>query len=186
MKVDTERRDAPIRSKIACVCLYLVLTIALAGCATILSKSQYSFSLKANEPDTIVKVYDRDGAFVKEAKAPSTIELDADAGMFSRASYRFVFEKPGFETVEGGVTAQVDPYYWLNFITTPSMLLGLLLVDPISGAMWSFDENVTISGFLQPKSCHEPVQGDVEADPQEHQAPSRTWAQGERQDWNVE
>ena len=66
-------------SKIVCKVFHLISLVSLAGCATILSKSQYSFSVTANEPDTIVKVYDREGAFVKEAKTPGTIVLDAHA-----------------------------------------------------------------------------------------------------------
>ena len=143
----------------------IILMLGLAGCATILSKSRYSFSVTANEPDTIVKVYDGEGAFVKEAKTPGTIELDAHAGMFSPASYRFVFAKPGFENVEGAATAQVDPCYWFNCIGVYPLLLGMLLVDPISGAMWSFEEDITISGFLQPKGGREPVRGGAEASP---------------------
>ena len=134
-----------------CKAFSLILIIGFAGCATIVSKSRYSFSVKANEPDTIVKVYDKKNVFLTSIKTPGTIELDADAGMFSSASYRFVFEKPGFENDESIINAKIDPCYWINFICLYSAPLGMLLVDPISGAMWAFDENITIMGFLRSK-----------------------------------
>ena len=159
------------RSKIVCKAFLLILIIGLTGCATIVSKSRYSISVKANEPDTIVKVYDEKNVPVTWTKAPGTITVDAHAGMFSSAKYRFVFEKPGFETDESIVKAKMDPCYWINLICLYSAPVGMLLVDPLSGAMWSFDENVTIMGFLRPKGEHqrEPARGGVEVDPQEHQ-----------------
>lgn len=162
MEVKTWRHERHGRGKIMCMFLSLALTTGFAGCATIVSKSQYSFAVKANEPGTIVNVYDEKDVLVTWIKAPGTITLDAYAGFFSPASYRFVFEKPGFENDESIVAAKIDPCYWINLICIYSAPLGMLLVDPISGAMWSFDENVVIMGFLQPKVGCQSVRRDAE------------------------
>ena len=167
-KAEAMRYDMSMWRTALCKVFPLALLLALAGCATIVSKSQYSFSVKANEPGAIVKVYDEDGASVTWARTPGTVTLNAYAGVFSPASYRFVFEKPGFENDESFVTAKIDPCYWINLICIYSAAVGMLLVDPISGAMWSFDENVTIMGFLQPKGGRQPVQGDAQVVPQDH------------------
>ena len=148
--------DTKIMSKL----FFLALTMGLTGCATIVSKSCYAIPVKANEPGAIVKVYDRENVLVTWVKAPGTVVFAAHNGMYSSASYRFVFEKPGFENDESIVNAKVDPCYWINFVSIYSAVLGLLFVDPMSGAMWAFDENVTIMGFLQPKDGRQPVRGD--------------------------
>ena len=139
-------------SNIVRTSIFVSLLCAFAGCATIVSKSRYAFSIKANEPETTVTVYDKKNNPIKFLTAPATIELDADFGMFSSASYRFVFEKAGFDKDESEVKAGIDPCYWINLICIYSAPLGMLFVDPFSGAMWAFDENATVTGYLRPKA----------------------------------
>lgn len=121
------------------------------GCATIVSRSTYQVPLETNKTTT-VEVRNRD-ELVTTVMAPTTIALTSRGGFFVPARYTFTFKQEGYPDVVKERGAYLNAWYLGNIIF--GGLIGILIVDPATGAMWRLDEtplgvkyNVTQSGNI--------------------------------------
>jgi len=120
-----------------------------AGCATIISGLKDDISINCNPTGAIVTVTDRYGNDVYQGTTPCSIELKTGAGYFRSASYSFQFEKEGYNPDDRLISAQINPWYFVNIIlgavSIPLGLFGMIIIDPLSGSMWKLDDNISIS-----------------------------------------
>jgi hypothetical protein len=126
--------------------LGVVWSITLTGCASIVHGVARSVSV-ASQPSgakaTISKV--GSAASVSVNTTPFTILLDPHAGFFRPQSYRIKFELPGYQPAEVMMHAQMSYWYFGNVIC--GGLVGMLVVDPATGAMWN----------LEPEKINQPL-----------------------------
>lgn len=89
-----------------------------------------------------VEVYNSDRVCVHTGQSPLTVMLPSGDGFFSAASYRFSAVGPSNErgVVETG--AHLNGWYFGNIIF--GGFIGLLIVDPATGAMYRMPETVHI------------------------------------------
>lgn len=123
-----------------------VLGVALlAGCASIIKGSGQSVIVRSNPADADVKVVDtRSGAVVGSGKSPLSVKLQRGAGFFKGGKYRVVVEKGGYAPREILIDSSANGWYIAGNLVFGG-LIGWLIVDPATGAMWSLDpEEATI------------------------------------------
>lgn len=121
--------------------------IFASGCATIVSKSEYDISVSCNVSGATVNVY-KDGELVNTSATPTVITLSSKGGYFWPASYRFEFVKGGGRD-EVELDAKFDWWYLGNFILPYGYVIAFI-VDPLTGAMWKFDDEVSVHGRIHP------------------------------------
>ena len=124
----------------------LLVSALLSGCASIVCPSSYPVSLSSNVKNAKVTVYNR-GEEVMVATEPTEIRLSPKGGYFVPADYRLVFEKDGYRSDEVKVEANFNWWYLGNILF--GGLMGMLIVDPATGAMWKIGET-TVEGSLRP------------------------------------
>ncbi|MFM8359382.1 MAG: hypothetical protein ACKOET_12605 [Verrucomicrobiota bacterium] len=105
------------------------------GCASIVDGRPKKISLQSEPTGATVKVLDAKGVEVASGTTPTTFRLKRGAGYFKSASYRVVVAKEGHRPVEVAITGEMNGWYFGNFLF--GGLIGFLVIDPISGAMWS-------------------------------------------------
>ena len=133
-------------SKSVQVLVSSLLILTLTGCASIVDGRPRKFAVRSQPSDAKVSVFDKKGATVGVQQTPAVFQLKRGAGYFSGAQYRLVIEKEGFQKAEVQVKATVNGWYFGNIVF--GGLIGLLIVDPASGAMWT----------LQPKEVDQVLQ----------------------------
>lgn len=111
----------------------------LSSCATIVSKSSYPVSFSSDPSHAKITIKDNDGAVVFVGETPATFKLPAGSGYFRKAKYTFTIEKDGYKSKTLPFSAKFDPWYVGNVVF--GGLIGLLIIDPISGAMYKLDKN---------------------------------------------
>ena len=109
-----------------------------AGCASIVSKSQWPVTINSNPSGAAVTIKNTSGMEMQKGITPMTITLPSKKGFFSSASYNFDFEKEGYYPARSSISASLNGWYWGNILF--GGLIGLLIVDPATGAMWKLDE----------------------------------------------
>jgi hypothetical protein len=121
---------------------FLIITAAastlLAACASIVSRRAYPVFVDSNPTEARLTVTNEMGDTVYAGRTPKTLKLDAYDGYFSRARYVITFEHPDFETSVVRLEAKLDGWYFGNFLF--GYLIGFLIVDPLTGAMYKIDE----------------------------------------------
>lgn len=112
-----------------------VLAVSLLGCASIVDGGHKTVSIKSQPADAKVTVYDKKGAQVIVSQTPAKLPLKRSGGYFSGAKYRIVVEKEGYKPTELEVKSTLNGWYFGNLVF--GGLIGLLIVDPATGAMWT-------------------------------------------------
>jgi hypothetical protein len=113
------------------------------GCATIVSKSEYPVSFSSTPEHANIKILDKKGKVVHEGMTPTVVTLKAGAGFFTGQNYTVICTKPGCESKEVKIKREIDGWYVVgNFIF--GGLIGWLIVDPATGAMWTLPKEVNI------------------------------------------
>lgn len=131
-------------------CAAFTAAAILAGCASIVSKSEYPVAVTSNPIGADFVVKRANGIPVASGVTPSTITLSASDGYFKPARYTIEFRRKGVvQTVP--LTAKIDGWYFGN-ILFGGVIVGMLIVDPATGAMWSLKDTV-VATFQQTASA---------------------------------
>lgn len=125
--------------------LTLIVALLFPSCATIVSKSKYPLTIHSNPVGAGINVTNKKGKQVFTGVTPSTVELKSGASFFKRAEYTVKLTALGYEEQNIPVKFKVDGWYWGNIFI--GGLIGFLIVDPATGAMYKLDTppiNVTL------------------------------------------
>jgi hypothetical protein len=117
----------------------LVGILPILGCATIIKGSQQQVAFRSDPDNAKVSVYDADGALVADGRTPITLPLKKGAGYFQAAKYKVVFEADGYTKKEIWLTGSLDAGWYIVGNLFFGEFLGWLIVDPLSGAMWTLN-----------------------------------------------
>ena len=123
-------------------CTVALCALLLTSCASILSKSTYPVTFDTNPSGAHLVIRDKNGGAMFDGNAPTTITLPASAGFFSGARYTVEATMPGYAAATGTLEAGLDGWYIGNILF--GGLIGILIVDPATGAMFKLDDRVTI------------------------------------------
>lgn len=111
---------------------------ALGGCASIVGSREESVSFNTNVKGAEMVITNKSGKQVYSGEVPTTLSLKKKAGFFSGEKYTITATKSGYIPQEQTLDTGVSGWYWGNLLF--GGLLGILIIDPATGAMWTFDE----------------------------------------------
>lgn len=114
--------------------------ILLSGCASIVSDSQYPVSIQSSPSQAKFEVKDSTNRVVHTGVTPMTVTLDAGDGFFKKANYTVDFTAKNGKKSTQTVSPTLDPWYFGNILF--GGLIGLVIVDPATGAMYKLPEVV--------------------------------------------
>lgn len=129
--------------------LYLFLMIIptiIISCATILGKSSYPVSINTNPNGATISITDKKGKEVYKGQSPSTVTLKSGGGFFVKAEYQVKISANGYNEMIVPVNYKLNGWYFGNLLL--GGVIGMLIVDPATGAMWKLDTppiSVTLS-----------------------------------------
>jgi hypothetical protein len=120
--------------------------VVLAGCASIVSKSEYPVAITSNPIGADFVVKRDNGVPVASGVTPATIVLPASEGYFQPAKYTIEYKRKGvMQSVP--LTAKIDGWYFGNLLFG-GIIIGMLIVDPATGAMWRLNDTA-VATFQQ-------------------------------------
>jgi hypothetical protein len=124
----------------------VLASIVLAGCASIVSKSEYPVAVTSNPTGAEFVVKRSSGLPIASGITPATITLSSSEGYFKPAKYTVEFRRKGVvQSVP--LTAKINGWYFGNLVFG-GIIVGMLIVDPATGAMWTLKDTV-IATFQQ-------------------------------------
>lgn len=122
----------------------VALILAMPGCASVRSKGKNSYTIKVRSTpsEAAVKVRDKKNSTVFTGETPTSVTLRSSAGYFQKAQYTFDFTKPGYKPASVTMQADLNRWYFGNVLF--GGLMGSLIVDPLTGAMYTLDNEVSV------------------------------------------
>ena len=122
----------------------LVAALALTSCASIVSDTRYPIKVKTYPQGAHCTITDDDGNIVAQQVTPFTYEAQSGVGYFDANKLHFDFYLDGHDDNVVTLDTKLDPWYLGNLVL--GGLVGLFLVDPLTGAMFEFrDDEVAVS-----------------------------------------
>lgn len=115
----------------------------LSGCASIVSKSNWPVTVQSSPSGAKCIISKGEGVDVHSGETPMTVTLKASDGFFSSAKYIVNCIKEGHQKSTSELSAHLNGWYAGNIVF--GGLIGLLIVDPGTGAMWRLDETHTVT-----------------------------------------
>ncbi len=106
----------------------------LSGCATIFEGGAQPVTFKSVPDTAAISISNRAGEKVHTGTTPMTVTLKRGAGYFKAETYTVRLTKEGYVAKDITVTGSVNGWYVANILF--GGLIGLLIVDPITGAMY--------------------------------------------------
>jgi hypothetical protein len=131
-----------------------VCSLFLSSCATIVSSRQVPTAIDSSPSKMAFKVVDQNGVVVTQGVTPSTATLNRSSGYFQPGKYTIEISKNGKVVGKETVSAGINGWYFGNILL--GGLIGMVIVDPLSGAMYRMPENVTVSTASM-TAFHRPV-----------------------------
>ena len=114
-----------------------VLAQTFIGCASLVSDKRYPVSIATNPPAAKIEVKDQYGVVKFAGTSPATAMLESGNGYFTSAKYTVTATKDGYASNTYPIQSSLDGWYWGNILF--GGLIGMLIVDPITGAMYQID-----------------------------------------------
>ena len=136
--------------KLKCLPLMLATVLVTSGCASILSDSQYPVTIGSTPSDATFTLTNRAGAVIHTGTTPATVTLKAGAGYFKGETYTVLIHKDGYDDQQMTINSSVDGWYFGNILV--GGLIGMLIVDPATGAMFKLPASVETSLAAAPKT----------------------------------
>ena len=115
-------------------------TLAISGCASIISDSKYPVAITSSPTGAAYEITNESGISVHSGVTPDQVTLNAGAGFFDGEEYRVKYQKDGYSTSTQTLETGIDGWYWGNILF--GGVIGLLIIDPATGAMFSLPERV--------------------------------------------
>ena len=114
----------------------------LSGCASIVSDSKKTVTITSLPSQAEFMIVDHNGKAIHNGVTPTTVTLKSDAEYFKGEKYTIKFQKEGFGPQSSPLNAKLNPWYWGNILF--GYPIGMFIVDPITGAMWTLPESKSV------------------------------------------
>jgi hypothetical protein len=126
--------------------LAAAVVVCLSGCASIFNGTTQPIAFSSAPDGAAMTITNRAGEAVHTGTTPSTVTLKRGAGYFKSEAYKVTMKKDGFADASQQVDSQVSGWYVANIML--GGLLGMLIIDPASGGMYTFPD--AVKGTLAP------------------------------------
>ncbi len=123
-----------------CVAVFLITT----GCASLVSRSSYPVAITSDPDRADFIINNAAGETIHEGVTPATITLKSGDGYMSGADYTVVMAKPGYAVHTAEIKRGIDGWYIAGNLFIGGVI-GWLIVDPITGAMWTLPKEISVT-----------------------------------------
>ena len=132
------------------------ILLLVASCASIIGKSVYPVAITSKPDQADITIVDETGKTVFAGKTPTTVSLSTKAGYFQGKDYTVTFSKPGYAKQTAQIKRGVSGWYIAGNLVFGG-LIGWLIVDPLTGAMWTLPDETTATLSPQMSMQHSDV-----------------------------
>lgn len=123
----------------------------LAGCATIMGNSApETLNVRSTPDQATIVISDETGTKIFEGKTPTSLPLEKKRGYFGGKKYTINIKKEGFTEHNVTVDTKVNGWYVAGNLVFGGVI-GWLIVDPATGAMWTLEKNEVNVALEAPK-----------------------------------
>lgn len=125
------------------------------GCASIVSHSNWPVAISSVPVGANVVITNREGKEVFSGLTPAALSLKSGSSFFRRELYTLKFSRDGYTPKTSELTSSVNGWYFGNLVF--GGLIGMLIVDPATGAMYRLDQKEVQVALAQGQALNLPA-----------------------------
>jgi hypothetical protein len=134
------------------IALGMCAILIFNSCATIISGGgKKDVLINSAPPNANYRVIDEKGMVIYEGITPKVVSLSGGEAYFKMKRYEVRFTKKGYYPAAATINSTFNPWYIGNLCF--GGLIGMLLVDPLTGAMYKI-ENDKVTVVLNPSASN--------------------------------
>jgi hypothetical protein len=118
-----------------------IAAFALSGCASMFNGQTQPVTITSVPEGADVSVTNAAGEKIHVGQTPVTLTLKRGAGYFKSEVYKISYSKAGYAPKELTITGSMSGWYFGNLLF--GGLIGMLAVDPVTGAMYVLPETAS-------------------------------------------
>ncbi|MEI7504401.1 MAG: hypothetical protein WCJ61_14070 [Paludibacter sp.] len=118
---------------------FIAIIFIFTSCASIVSSGSWPLTVKSNPVGAKLEISNRHGISIFNGQTPATILLKSGSGYFTSESYVVKLTLDGYAEKTIPVNCTLNGWYLGNIIF--GGLIGILIVDPATGAMYRLETN---------------------------------------------
>lgn len=119
--------------------------VLCSSCTTITSKSEYPVSVESLPEGIDFVITNKEGFSIYKGTAPDVVLLPSSEGYFKKASYEVVFEYNQIPLEKVPLNSRLNRWYFGNLLMSGFGVIGMLVVDPLTGSMYNLPDEVRSS-----------------------------------------
>lgn len=119
----------------------VAVALSSTGCASIVGDSKYPVAVSSAPAGASFEITDKAGHVIHSGNTPSTVTLKSGRGYFKGETYTLRFKKEGYPDKVATLNSSLSGWYWGNIVF--GGLIGMLIVDPATGAMFKLPETLS-------------------------------------------
>lgn len=128
----------------------------LAGCASIVAGTSQKLDITSDPSGAGIEIRDEKQEVVFTGITPANVSLKKKQAYFVGKEYEVVIRKPGYKPMTVNLRPHGGGWYIAGNAFLPIFwIIGLVIVDPLTGAMWT----------LHPKTIDKTLETQVSATP---------------------
>lgn len=133
-------KNCSIKS-VTMIIIFVFLSNFIISCATIIGKGGHeNLNIRSTPEQATVIITDEAGIKIFEGKTPTITPLLKKRGFFRGKTYNVTISMAGFNDQKFKVDTTLGGWYILGNLVFGG-LIGYLIVDPATGAMWTLNNN---------------------------------------------
>jgi hypothetical protein len=121
------------------ISFFLIFTVLITSCASTITGCQWPLKIESNSRDVKVQIKNKNGQTVFSGYTPSSVNLKGSYRYFKKEDYTVKLYLSGKEDFVFPVKCKINEWYWFNIFI--GGVLGMLIVDPLTGAMFKLDRD---------------------------------------------
>jgi hypothetical protein len=115
----------------------VVVVLVITGCATIIHGGSQQINITSTPEGAQVTIFDSSNHQIWSSDTtPAVAKLRRGEEYFGGASYRIEISKPGYQKEIVTVSSSMNGWYLVGNLFVGG-LIGWLIIDPVTGAMWT-------------------------------------------------
>jgi hypothetical protein len=132
--------------------LLILLSICafLGSCATIVSHTKWPIAIESKPEGVHVSIRNKSGFEIFAGHTPVVTQLRSGGGFFGKESYIVTLTHKSGEQRKINVECRINGWYFGNIIF--GGLIGMLIVDPATGAMYRLENKDIYEVFKEDKT----------------------------------
>lgn len=120
--------------------LLILAMMVCPGCASIICSSEKTVNIDSSPTGADFDIKDPSGKVIIKDVTPTNVTLKRGRGWFQSGDYTISFEKEGYQNLTTNVNQGLETGWYIGGNIVFGGLIGLVIVDPLTGAMWNIKD----------------------------------------------